>query len=81
MREEDSLQIDFMATIHGLKSFAAVRSRAITVSFEDCQLLVAHLADVIRSKRAARRPRDVAVLEILERTLDEQEKTNPPRET
>lgn len=51
MREEDSLQIDFMATIHGLRSFAAVRSRALTVNFEGRQLLVAHLADVIRSKR------------------------------
>jgi len=41
-------------------------------------LLVASLADIIRSKRAARRPRDLAVLEILERTREEAAK--PPRE-
>lgn len=34
-------------------------------------ILVASLDDIIRSKRAAGRPRDRAVLEILERTWHE----------
>jgi hypothetical protein len=34
-------------------------------------LLVANLKDIIASKRAAGRPRDKAVLEILEKTLRE----------
>jgi hypothetical protein len=38
-------------------------------------LVVADLADIIRSKRAADRPRDRAVLEILEKALDEQKKS------
>jgi hypothetical protein len=33
---------------------------------------VAALSDIIRSKRAAGRARDLAVLELLERTLDEE---------
>jgi hypothetical protein len=37
-------------------------------------VLVAGLADIIASKRAADRPRDRAVLEVLEKTLREAEK-------
>jgi predicted nucleotidyltransferase len=71
MRDEDSLQIDFMVRIHGAKSFASLRSRASRLDLGGHTLLVADLADVIRSKRAADRPRDRAVLDILERALDE----------
>jgi hypothetical protein len=71
VREGDGLQLDFMATIHGARSFEAVRARAVTIEIEGVPLLVASLADIIRSKRAARRPRDLAVLEILEKALEE----------
>jgi len=81
-RDEDSLQVDFMGTIHGVKSFASLRSRAHPFDFGGCQLLVADLPDIIRSKRAAGRPRDRAVLEILEAAVDEKnklEKKKAPR--
>ncbi len=39
-------------------------------------LWVADLADIIKSKRAAGRPRDRAVLEILEKALDEKKKAD-----
>ncbi len=71
VRDEDSLQADFMATIHGVKSFASLRSRATAVNFEGHPVLVAALADIIKSKQAAGRPRDKAVLDILQKTLDE----------
>lgn len=71
VRESDGLQLDFMTTIHGARSFEAVRSRAITIQIDGTPLLVASLADIIRSKGAARRPRDLAVLEILEKALEE----------
>ena len=74
VRDEDSLQVDFMARIHGVRSLARLRSRATRIDLGGCHLLVADLADIIRSKRAAGRPRDRAVLEILERTLDEKER-------
>ena len=72
-RDDDGLQVDFMGTIHGVRSFERLRSRARAVSLGGHLLLVAHLGDVVQSKRAAGRPRDRAVLEILERTLREQE--------
>ncbi len=68
---DDGLQIDFMATIHGIRSFAGVRARSEEVTIDDVAVLVASLADIIRSKKAAKRPRDRAVLEILEKTLEE----------
>jgi hypothetical protein len=71
VRDDDGLQIDFMATIHGIRSFAGLRDRAVTVSFGGASLRVATLADIIKSKKAARRPRDLAVLDILEKTHEE----------
>lgn len=74
VRDEDSLQMDFMSTIHAVSSFASLRSRALRVDFEGYPLLVADLRDIIKSKRAAGRPRDLAVIELLEKTLDEKQK-------
>jgi predicted nucleotidyltransferase len=71
VRDDDGLQVDFMATIHGVRSFAALRSRATKLELGGRTILVASLADILRSKRAAGRPRDRAVLEILERTVRE----------
>jgi predicted nucleotidyltransferase len=71
VRDDDGLQVDFMATIHGVRSFAGLRDRATQIEIGGAPILVASLADVIKSKRAARRPRDLAVLDILERTLEE----------
>ena len=71
VRDEDGLQIDFMATVHGVRSLASLRSRARIVEFDKMKLLVADLSDVVKSKKAAGRPRDKAVLKILEKTLHE----------
>jgi hypothetical protein len=78
VRDDDSLQVDFMATIHGLKSFASVRSRAESISINGTAVIVASLADIIRSKKAAKRPRDLAVLPVLEKAL-EAANPKPPR--
>jgi hypothetical protein len=75
VREDDGLQVDFMATIHGIRSFEGVRDRATIIEIEATPLLVASLADIVRSKKAARRPRDLAVMEILERALEETTRT------
>jgi hypothetical protein len=69
--------VDFMGAMHGLTSFDGVRDRASTIVVGGTDLLVASLDDVIRSKRAARRPRDRAVLDILEKAREEASK--PPR--
>jgi hypothetical protein len=66
MTRDDGLQVDLMGTIHGIRSFAGLRDRATRLELGGAVLLVASLDDIIRSKRAARRPRDLAVLDTLE---------------
>ena len=74
-RPADGLQLDFMARIDGIRSFAGLRSRAHFVAFGKDSIRVASLPDIIRSKEAAGRPQDRAVLPVLRRTLDEAEKS------
>jgi hypothetical protein len=71
VRDDDGLQLDFMATVHGIRSFAGLRERATALHFGGSSLLVATLADIIRSKKAASRPRDLAVIDTLEKTYEE----------
>jgi predicted nucleotidyltransferase len=71
MNDDRGLQVDFMSAIHGVRSFNSLRSRADQIELAGHNLWVAHLADIIASKRAAGRSRDKIVLEILEITLRE----------
>lgn len=71
INDDSGLQVDFMPAIHGVKSFNSLRSRAEKIQLGGHPLWVANLADIIASKRAAGRPRDKAVLEVLEKTLRE----------
>lgn len=79
MAEDESLQLDFMAAIHGMRSYNSVKSRAISVDVGGEKFLVASLADIIASKRAANRPRDRSVIDALTATLEEK-KTYARRE-
>ena len=74
INDEKELQIDFMSIIHGIKSFELLRSDSVEVEFGKYKLKVASLKNIIKSKRAAGRPRDRAIIDILERTLLEKEK-------
>lgn len=69
VNEDRGLQVDFMPVIHGVKSFPSLKSRAERVTVREEPLLLASLEDIIRSKRAASRARDLAVLPVLEETL------------
>lgn len=69
MRDSDTLQIDFLTAIAGIRSYEGLRSRAATLNFGGHTLLVASLADIIKSKRAAGRPKDLAILHVLEAAL------------
>lgn len=71
-RDEDGLQLDFMTVIDGIRSFEGLRKRAKTVRVADTEVIVAALADIIKSKRAAGRDRDRAVLDVLEKALNEE---------
>jgi predicted nucleotidyltransferase len=70
-RDDDGLQLDFLGEIDGIRSFEGLRKRALRVSLGGARILVAALADIIKSKKAAGRPRDLAVLPILEKVLEE----------
>jgi hypothetical protein len=75
---DDGLQLDFMVAIHGIRSFEGLRDRATVLEIEDTSIRVASLPDIIKSKKAARRPRDIAVIDVLEKALEarrRQEKT------
>jgi predicted nucleotidyltransferase len=71
VNDDQGLQLDFMTRLHGVRSFEGLWSRAGTVDFDGYTLLIASLSDIIASKRAAGRSRDLAVLDVLERTLAE----------
>lgn len=76
VRDDDGLQVDFMARIHGMRSYEGLRDRATPVQIAAEQVLVALLPDIIRSKRAADRPRDRAVLDVLQRAHEAQAATS-----
>ena len=68
-RDRDGLQLDFMAKVDGIRSFESLRSRATVATFGGHPLRVSSLEDIIRSKVAANRPQDRAVLPVLRKTL------------
>ena len=73
LRPNSPLQIDLVSQIHGVKSFTRLRGNAVCVEIAGRTILVASLADIIKSKKEANRPQDVAMLHVLQRTLKEQE--------
>lgn len=70
---DDGLQVDFMGTIHGVRSYEGVRARATMVDVAGVAIAVASLGDIIKSKKAAGRPQDLAVVHVLERAHARQE--------
>ena len=62
------LQADFMPVIHGVRSFEGLKSRSSKTTVAGSTLLVASLDDIIASKEAAGRARDLAVLPVLKKT-------------
>jgi predicted nucleotidyltransferase len=71
VNDDQGLQLDLMPRLHGIRSFEGLRSRSSPIDFGGYKLLIASLSDIIASKRAAGRGRDLAVLDVLERTLAE----------
>lgn len=69
------VEVDMVVSAHGIKSFESLRSRSTSVPIGNGLVLrLADLRDIIRSKKAASRPKDLAVLPTLEATLREKEK-------
>lgn len=61
--------LDFITVMAGVNSLPSLRSRASRVEIEGSTLLVASLEDVIHSKKSAGRPKDQAVMYVLEAAL------------
>ena len=74
VNEDTGMQVDFMSVLHGIRSYENLRSDSVEVDFDGYGLKIASLEKIIRSKKALGRPRDRAVIEILEKTLDEKNK-------
>lgn len=69
VHDDTGLQADFMPVIHGVRSFEGLKSRATSHVVGGQAVLVASLDDIIKSKKAAGRERDRAVIPVLEQTL------------
>jgi hypothetical protein len=77
LERDDGLQADFLVAMHGVRSFESLRAKSERLIFNGgWSVVVASLPDIIRSKRAAGRPKDIAVLPELEATQREREKIN-----
>ena len=50
VRDEDGLQVDFMGTVHGMRSFEGVRARASTLTIRGVSVAVASVADITKDK-------------------------------
>jgi hypothetical protein len=61
-----------MTVIDGIRSFEGLRKRSKIIRIDDTELTVTALPDIIKSKRAAGRARDLAVLDVLEKTPGEE---------
>lgn len=75
-----ALQIDFMSSASGVRSLESLRSRAVEFEVAPYTLRLACLADIIRSKTAAGRAKDAAVLPVLNATLAELTHAQAPRQ-
>ena len=65
----DAGLFDVVVNLHGLGSFAQEARRAVRIPIGAVEVRVLPLARIIASKRAANRPKDRAILPVLEDTL------------
>lgn len=70
----DAGRLDISFRPSGTDGFADLRRDALHLTILDIEVDVASLADVIRSKEAADRPKDRLVLPVLRRLLEESER-------
>jgi len=73
-KSPEGMQLDFLYELASKDRYEKLKERAMSVDFGGHPLYVATLEDIIRAKQAANRPKDVAVLPILNLTLEEQQR-------
>ncbi|NOY65719.1 MAG: hypothetical protein GXO97_10060 [Nitrospirae bacterium] len=67
--EGKDLIVDFVFKLAPDQKFESVRSRARKIKIGKRYCLVADLEDILKSKKFANRPKDRAVIELIENTL------------
>ena len=70
----DAGDLDISFVPSGTRGFPDLRRNAVAIELLGSTISVASLPDIIRSKQAAGRPKDIAALPILRRLLDEIER-------
>lgn len=70
-RSPEGIQLDFLYELASKDRYTTIKEHAFPVDFDGYTLYVAALDDIIRAKKAANRPKDIAVLPILQLTLEE----------
>jgi len=73
-KSAEGMQLDFLYELASKDRYEKIKQRAMSVEFGGKMLYVAALEDIIRAKQAANRPKDIAVLPILNLTLEEQQR-------
>jgi len=67
--ESSHMVIDFLFRLSHDQKFESVRSRAKRMRIGNHYCVVADLADILKAKKYANRPKDRAVIELIENTL------------
>jgi hypothetical protein len=70
-------ELDLSFTPAGTRGYDDLARRAQSMTVKGHEVLVASLEDIIRSKEAANRPKDLAALPLLRQLLDEIAKRSP----
>ncbi len=80
INENEGIVIDFIDENYppGIKSLSSLKSRADRLVLANGEVMVAGLDDIVKSKEALGRPKDLAVMELLRETLDEKKKAMRP---
>lgn len=73
----DAGDLDILGHVTGLGDYEAMVPDAVSLRMFGCSVFVMDLAKVIRSKKAAGRAKDKAVLPILEETLKARDSREP----
>ena len=76
IHQTEPFVVDFLFAPSGLGDFASVSHNSTAVCFGGHELRIASLDDVLTSKKAAARPKDLASIPVLEMTLDEKRRQN-----
>jgi hypothetical protein len=65
----DGMLVNFIYSVDGLAAFAAELKKARTMSFHGCAIQVLPLESIRKSKASTMRDKDVAHIDLIERTL------------